>query len=96
MTNHITFTLTELLSFASFLVMVISVMIGIIIKLTRLNSSIKKIKDNDLGGFVKITKFAEFEAKLSREMGQLQADVKNIKADISSLEVRFEKHLNQK
>jgi len=96
MNDQIAFSLEQLLAFGGFLIAVILGMVGIVIKLMRLGSSVKKIKNNDLTGFVNIGDFADFKAKFNREMGQLQADVKNIKGDVSSLEVRFEKHINQK
>ena len=89
MTEPITFTFTQLLAFGTFL-------LALIVAVAKIGWSVWRIKKNTLEGLVEKDAFSKFLAQHNREMGQLQADVKNIKTDVSSLEIRLEKHLNQK
>lgn len=74
----------------------IIVVILIILAWLKSEWNVWKIRRNDLGGLMKKDDFSKFIAKYNREMGQLQADIKNMKADISSIETRFNKHINEK
>lgn len=67
MTEPITFTFTQLLAFGTFLLALICGMVGITIKLMSLGASLKKIKNNDLGEFIKRD---EFEG-LEKEVGEI-------------------------
>lgn len=87
MTDPITFT--QLLVFGTFL-------LALIVAIFKIGWSVWRIKRNALESLLKKDDFSEFASKYNREMGQLQADVKNIKTDISDLESRLTKHLNQK
>jgi len=68
--------------------------VGLWLKIRKLRSNdIDDIK-KELAGFKET--YSQDRIENAREMGKLHACVKNLTEDVSSLNVRFEKHLNQK
>lgn len=63
------FTLIQLLAFGTFLLALICGMVGITIKLISLGASLKKIKNNDLGEFIKRDELESLEKEV-REIGK--------------------------
>jgi len=88
MNDQIAFSLKELLAFGTFIVVVICAIIGIVIKIIRLGSSVKQIKENDLTGFVGNDDFEEFKDKCA-ERNEAEA------VKITRIETKLEDHARQ-
>lgn len=78
------------------LIEIIIILLGLLGILIKSHRNIRKIKTNDLNNLLTKNEFQEFQIKYGEQMTEVRSEIKHLKEDVSSLDVRLEKHLNQK